>query len=128
MISVSVKNIVRLISFVCLLLLCMHSMEQKKDSTKTVKKRTNIFQTAMNAIKKSKPDSLKQASFLNAKSESPFRPYEGKGIRHIIIKVRPHPSRKLSGLQRRGAQLHHPDLLQEEEHGICFEILFSYQR
>jgi len=46
----------------------------------------NIFQFLRNAISHGTPDSAAQAAALNTKSESPFKPYEGKVIRHIYIK------------------------------------------
>ena len=47
----------------------------------------NIFQFFRNAITKGHPDSATLASTINTKSETPFIPYEGKVIRHIIIKA-----------------------------------------
>jgi hypothetical protein len=47
----------------------------------------NIFQFFRNAITRGHPDSAAQAVALNLKSEKPFKPYEGKGIRHISVKA-----------------------------------------
>ncbi len=56
-------------------------------------KSNNIFQFFRNAITKGgKPDSVQapivgaQSAALNTKSESPFKPYEGKIIRHIYLR------------------------------------------
>lgn len=46
----------------------------------------NIFQFFRNAIVKGRPDSAAIVTALNTKSESPFKPYEGKIIRHIYIR------------------------------------------
>lgn len=46
----------------------------------------NIFQFFRNAITKGAPDPVAQAAALNTKSESPFKPYEGKIIRHIFLR------------------------------------------
>jgi hypothetical protein len=48
-------------------------------------KNNNIFQFFRNAISRGGADSATQATTLNTKSESPFKPYEGKVIRHIYI-------------------------------------------
>ena len=51
--------------------------------------KNNIFQFFRNTITKGKPDSvidINSLEPLNTKSESPFRPYEGKVIRHIYIR------------------------------------------
>ena len=47
----------------------------------------NIFQFFRNAITRGHPDSAALATTINTKSESPFMPYEGKVIRHIIVKA-----------------------------------------
>jgi len=49
----------------------------------------NIFQFFRNAITKGRPDSvvfINTLAPLNTKSESPFKPFEGKIIRHIYIR------------------------------------------
>ncbi len=46
----------------------------------------DIFRFFRGAISHGTPDSAAQAAALNTKSESPFKPYEGKVIRHIYIK------------------------------------------
>ncbi len=46
----------------------------------------NIFQTAVNSIKKT-PDAGPDQSYLNGKSEDPYLPYQGKIIRHIYIRT-----------------------------------------
>jgi len=52
----------------------------------TRKKHKNIFQSVINAVTRSHVDLSMQASVLNSKNEALFLPFEGKGIRHIIIK------------------------------------------
>ena len=52
-------------------------------------KNNNIFQFFSNALVKGRPDSavnVNTLTHLNTKSESPFKPYEGKIIRHIFIR------------------------------------------
>lgn len=52
-------------------------------------KNNNIFQFFRNAITKGRPDSVVNINTLaplNTKSESPFKPYEGKTIRNIYIR------------------------------------------
>ena len=46
----------------------------------------NIFQFFRNAVVKGRPDSTAIATALNTKSETPFKPFEGKIIRHIYIR------------------------------------------
>ena len=73
--------------FVCSGLLPGYTYGQQNDVQKDslVKKNHNIFQWAINAVTRSKEDSLKQAAILNIKSETVFLPYNGKIIRHITI-------------------------------------------
>jgi hypothetical protein len=61
---------------------------QGKDSTLHHRglRNNNIFQFFRNSITKGRPDSIAIATALNTKSESPFKPYEGKVIRHIFIR------------------------------------------
>jgi hypothetical protein len=67
-----------------LLFLGLESHAQKTDSsTITPKKNNNIFQLAMSAITVSHSDTTPSINFL---SETPFLPYYGKIIRHIIIR------------------------------------------
>lgn len=71
----------------CLLYVC--SLGQVTDSSNHHYYRimnNNIFQFFRNAITKGHVDSATLATTINTKSESPFLPYEGKVIRHIIIK------------------------------------------
>ncbi|GGA83117.1 hypothetical protein GCM10011511_02680 [Puia dinghuensis] len=52
-------------------------------------KNNNIFQFFRNALTKGRPDSVvyvNTLTHLNTKSESPFKPYEGKIIRNIFIR------------------------------------------
>lgn len=63
-----------------------HSFAQKDSTKKETPKNHNIFRLALNAISKKSPDSVTEASILNTKSETPFMQYQGKNIRHIIIK------------------------------------------
>lgn len=76
------------------LLLCGHAGAQvleRLDSIKLDKVHithskfvNNIFQQAVNSIKKS-PDAGPDQAVLNGKSEDPYLPYQGKIIRHIYI-------------------------------------------
>ncbi len=62
---------------------------KKMDSTSRIKRleRNNIFQFFRNSITRGgHPDSANLAVNLQTKSESAFKPYEGKVIRHIYIK------------------------------------------
>ena len=66
----------------------LYAQEPLADSVKTgglKKTMNNIFHVAVNAVTKAGTDSATEAAILNAKSEIPFMPYEGKGIRHIFI-------------------------------------------
>jgi hypothetical protein len=69
---------------------CLHlySIGQAKDSASRLErwKSNNIFQFFRNAIIKGRPDSAAAAIALNTKSESPFKPYEGRIIRHIYLR------------------------------------------
>src|SRR5882762_2317501 len=73
----------------CLLYFCSFSQVKVTDSSNRHMYRimnNNIFQFFRNAITKGQVDSATLATTINTKSESPFLPYEGKIIRHIIIK------------------------------------------
>jgi hypothetical protein len=74
----------------CWLNLCSYGQgRQGKDTTVTHHRglrNNNIFQFFRNSITKGRPDSIAIAAALNTKSESPFKPYEGKVIRHIFIR------------------------------------------
>jgi hypothetical protein len=78
---------------------CLSSYGQVKDTTKPAAhgvdstrhwwKNNDIFQFVRNAVVKGKPDSssdINSIAPLNTKSESPFKAYEGKMIRHIYIR------------------------------------------
>lgn len=69
---------------------CLHlcAFSQAKDSSTRFQrwKNNNIFQFFFNSISKGRPDSAALATALNTKSETPFKPYEGKIIRHIYIR------------------------------------------
>jgi hypothetical protein len=49
-------------------------------------KNNNIFQFFRNAVSRGQPDSAAAANTLNTKSETPFITYEGKVIRHIMVR------------------------------------------
>jgi len=70
-----------------LLLMCMHGNAQQKDTSQQAgrKKNFNIFGFALNAFKRT-PDTVNQQVSINNKSESPYLPYKGKGIRRITIR------------------------------------------
>ena len=57
---------------------------QRQDTVLTPKK-NNIFHYAMHSIKKTSSDTTDEAGLLAMKSEEAFLPYEGKGIRYIIV-------------------------------------------
>ncbi len=94
---------IRLVTLLVCSLLYLYTFAQVKDSTArqnnagdgktdTVShrfdkwKNNNIFQFFRNAISHGAPDSNALTTALNTKSESPFKPYEGKIIRHIYIR------------------------------------------
>ena len=84
-------TIIRLVVVIgcCWLNLCSYGQgRQGKDSTIHHRglRNNNIFQFFRNSITKGRPDSIAIAAALNTKSESPFKPYEGKVIRHIFIR------------------------------------------
>ncbi|HMI61703.1 MAG TPA: hypothetical protein VK518_12360 [Puia sp.] len=84
-------TIIRLVVVIgcCWLNLCTYGQgRQGKDSTLHHRglRNNNIFQFFRNSITKGRPDSIAIAAALNTKSESPFKPYEGKVIRHIFIR------------------------------------------
>ena len=64
------------------------SVRKKADSTRRLHRLVdnNIFQFFRNAITHGHVDSAYVASTINTKAESPFQAYEGKVIRHIIVK------------------------------------------
>ena len=94
---------IRLVAVVSCSLLYLYSFGQVKDSSSRQTdsgnhrtdtsphrfdrwKNNNIFQFFRNAISHGAPDSNAITNALNTKSESPFKPYEGKVIRHIYIR------------------------------------------
>ncbi len=73
---------------VCCVLVGLYSSGQKTDTTHNANRprKNNIFQFAISAFTKSPSDSATNAAVINTKSETPFIPYQGKGIRHIFVK------------------------------------------
>lgn len=70
---------------ILLLLICIQCCGQNnKDTLIPANKSSNIFQTALNALKRSGEDTLK--GVLNTKSIVPYLPLEGKIIRKIYIR------------------------------------------
>ncbi|WP_231402107.1 hypothetical protein [Panacibacter microcysteis] len=70
------------------LLCCESGFAQDKDNDdddSTQPRSSNILRLALNAVKKSSPDSAKESNVLNARSELQFLPYQGKIIRNIYI-------------------------------------------
>jgi hypothetical protein len=70
---------------------CLHfyAAAQVKDTTGRFERwsnNNNIFQFFRNAITKGRSDSATVATALNTKSETPFKPYEGRIIRHIFLR------------------------------------------
>ncbi len=71
---------------ICNLIVVRHfAFSQNADTLKNPSKNT-IFRLALDALKKKSSDSGTESTLLNKKGETPFLPYEGKIIRHIIIK------------------------------------------
>lgn len=79
---------IRLIAVIGCSCLYLCAAGQAKDSSSRFSRirNNNIFQFLRNSITRGQPDSAAQAVALNTKSESPFKPYEGKIIRHIYIR------------------------------------------
>ena len=79
---------IRIAAIICCSCLHLCVAGQVKDSTGRLDrwKSNNIFQFFFNAISKGRPDSAAVATTLNTKSETPFKPYEGKIIRHIYLR------------------------------------------
>jgi hypothetical protein len=85
---------IRITAVLCFSWCCLSSIGQVKDTTRHDSaehwwNRNNIFQFFRNAIVKGKPDTVRAFNSLeplNTKSEAPFRPYDGKVIRHIYIR------------------------------------------
>ena len=62
----------------------MYADCQQKDTIHNTP-RTNIFHYAMRFLKRNTSDTINQQGLLTTKSETAFKPFEGKIIRHIII-------------------------------------------
>src|SRR5258707_14257075 len=80
---------IRLVAIIGCSWLCLYSYGQEKDSSihrNRGLRNNNIFKFFSNSITKGRPDSIAIATALNTKSETPFKPYEGKVIRHIFIR------------------------------------------
>jgi hypothetical protein len=82
------NRLIRIAAVICCGCLHFYAAGQAKDSTGRFDrwKNNNIFQFFFNAISKGRPDSAAVATTLNTKSETPFKPYEGKIIRHIYLR------------------------------------------
>src|SRR5580704_16539475 len=82
------KRLIRIVAVVGCTCLHLFAAGQAKDSTGRLErwKNNNIFQFFRNAITKGRADSATVATALNTKSETPFKPYEGKIIRHIFLR------------------------------------------
>jgi hypothetical protein len=82
------KRLIRIAAIICCSCLHLCVAGQVKDSTGRFDRwrNNNIFQFFFNAISKGRPDSAAVATTLNTKSETPFKPYEGKIIRHIYLR------------------------------------------
>jgi len=80
-------NIIRAIAIAGMVLFHLNSFAQdnKNEKDSTQKENRNIFQYAIKAISHNPGDSAEATGVLNTQSEIPFLPYEGKGIRYIII-------------------------------------------
>jgi hypothetical protein len=82
------EMLIRIIAAIGCACLCLCAAGQAKDSSSRFNRisKNNIFLFFRNAITKGQPDSAALATALNTKSESPFKPYEGKIIRNIYIR------------------------------------------
>jgi len=79
-----VKYFLRSSTTILLLLFFLYADCQQKDSAQAASK-TNVFHYAMRFLKRNTSDTINQQGLLTTKSETAFKPYEGKIIRHIII-------------------------------------------
>ena len=81
------KKIIQLSAIVLLLLFCVECCGQtRNDSLAARNKSSNIFQTALNAFKRSGEDTTREPGVLNTKSIVPYLPLQGKIIRKIEIR------------------------------------------
>jgi hypothetical protein len=83
------NRLIRILAVISCSCLHLYSFGQAKDSISRFdrwKNNNNIFQFLRNSITKGRPDSASVAAALNVKSETPFKPYEGKIIRHIFLR------------------------------------------
>jgi hypothetical protein len=85
------ENVIQLVAVIACSCLSLSSFGQLKDSSGSGNRfgrfrNNNIFQFFWSSISKGRPDSAALATALNTKSESPFKPYEGKIIRHIYLR------------------------------------------
>ncbi len=86
MLKISLTYILRVtLAYLVSFLFFSISYAQDKDTSKPEKKKNNIFDFAVNAITRSAPDSTTE--LINAKSEEPYLPFEGKVIRHIRVRI-----------------------------------------
>src|SRR5260221_4174342 len=80
---------IRLVAIIGCSWLCLYSYGQEKDSSihrNRGLRNNNIFKFFSNSITKGRPDSIAIATAMNTKSETPFKPYERKFIRHIFTR------------------------------------------
>ncbi len=61
-----------------------YAQEEDTSSSRLVQWKNNIYKLAVNAVTRGKKDSM-PADVLEHKSEDPFLPYDGKGIRRVTI-------------------------------------------
>ncbi len=78
------KYIFKLLTILCLLIICFRVSAQLKDTIQAPKK-NNIFHYALKFIKRNSSDTATQQGLLTTKSEDAFLPYDGKIIRNIFI-------------------------------------------
>ncbi len=70
--------------FLVSLSLCVSAQEKDTAAARTPRSFiNNIFQQVVNAVTISRRDSIRRATVLNTKAESPFTAYQGRIIRHI---------------------------------------------
>jgi hypothetical protein len=78
-----------IVATICCSLSFLFSSGQKEIDTTARQghpKNSNLFRFALSAVTRTQLDSAATALLLNAKSETPFLPYQGKIIRHIFVK------------------------------------------
>src|SRR4051812_41141106 len=88
---ISINNAFRLhrllLCIFCLLITGFLNAQAEHEEDTAGHSNSNILRFALNAIKKSSPDSAKESNVVNDKSELQFMPYAGKTIRYIFVQA-----------------------------------------